>query len=52
MIIVCHSELHFHRHIEVMEMSYDEAYAMIASGKIKDAKTILLLQHAKIKNLV
>jgi hypothetical protein len=23
-----------------MEMSYDEAYAMIASGEIKDAKTI------------
>jgi hypothetical protein len=32
-----------------MEMSYDEAYA-IASGEIKDAKTILLLQHAKIKS--
>jgi hypothetical protein len=29
-----------------MEMSYDEAYAMIASGEIKDAKTIILLQHA------
>jgi hypothetical protein len=35
----------------VMEMSYDEAYAMIASGEIKDAKTILLLQHAKINQL-
>jgi hypothetical protein len=34
-----------------MEMSYDEAYAMIAS-EIKDAKTILLLQHAKINKLV
>jgi hypothetical protein len=34
-----------------MEMSYDEAYAMIASGEIKDAK-ILLLQHAKINKLV
>lgn len=43
---------HEQENIEVMEMSYDEAYAMIASGKIKDAKTILLLQHAKIKNLV
>jgi hypothetical protein len=37
--------------IDVMEMSYDEAYAMIASGEIKD-KTILLLQHAKINKLV
>jgi hypothetical protein len=34
-----------------MEMSY-EAYAMIASGEIKDAKTIILLQHAKINKLV
>ncbi|PRZ28066.1 GDP-mannose pyrophosphatase NudK [Flavobacterium granuli] len=38
--------------IEVMEMSYDEAYSMIESGLIKDAKTILLLQHAKIKGLI
>jgi hypothetical protein len=39
---------HEEENIDVMEMSYDEAYA-IASGEIKDAKTILLLQHAKIK---
>jgi hypothetical protein len=39
------------KNIDVMEMSYDE-YAMIASGEIKDAKTIILLQHAKINNLV
>lgn len=38
--------------IDVLEMDYDEAYAMIASGDIKDAKTILLLQHAKINNLI
>ena len=43
---------HEQENIEVLEMSYDEAYAMIASGEIKDAKTILLLQHAKIKSLV
>ncbi|SEA01843.1 nudix-type nucleoside diphosphatase, YffH/AdpP family [Flavobacterium gillisiae] len=43
---------HEEENIEVMEMSYDEAYAMIASGEIKDAKTIILLQHAKINNLV
>lgn len=34
--------------IEVLEMKYDQAYAMIATGEIKDAKTILLLQYAKI----
>jgi hypothetical protein len=38
------------KNIDVMEMSYDEAYAMIASGEIKDAKTILLLQHLKLTN--
>lgn len=34
--------------IEVLEMKYEEAYNKIASGEIKDAKTILLLQYAKI----
>lgn len=37
-----------HEHIEVLEFSFDEAYQMIASGEIKDAKTIMLLQFAKI----
>jgi nudix-type nucleoside diphosphatase (YffH/AdpP family) len=43
---------HEQENIDVLEMSYDEAYAMIESGKITDAKTIMLLQYAKIKNLV
>jgi GDP-mannose pyrophosphatase NudK len=34
--------------IEVIEMPLDGAYAMIASGQIVDAKTIILLQHAKL----
>jgi len=34
--------------IEVLELSLDEAFAMIASGAIIDAKTILLLQAAKL----
>jgi GDP-mannose pyrophosphatase NudK len=34
--------------IEVLEFDFEKAYAMIASGEIKDAKTIMLLQHAKI----
>ncbi|SMP19143.1 NUDIX domain-containing protein [Flavobacterium hercynium] len=38
--------------IEVLEFTFDEAYAMIESGEILDAKTIMLLQHAKIKGLI
>ncbi|NRS89546.1 nudix-type nucleoside diphosphatase (YffH/AdpP family) [Flavobacterium sp. 7E] len=38
--------------IEVLEMTFNEAYAMIESGEIQDAKTIILLQHAKIKGLI
>ncbi len=37
-----------HEHIEVLELPFDEAYQMIASGEINDAKTIMLLQYAKI----
>jgi nudix-type nucleoside diphosphatase (YffH/AdpP family) len=43
---------HEQEEIEVIEMTFDEAYAMIATGEIKDAKTIILLQYAKINNLV
>jgi nudix-type nucleoside diphosphatase (YffH/AdpP family) len=35
-------------HIEVVELAFDEAFAMIASGKVVDAKTILLLQYLKL----
>ncbi|MDF1695951.1 MAG: GDP-mannose pyrophosphatase NudK [Saprospiraceae bacterium] len=38
--------------IEVLELSFEEAYAMISTGEIKDAKTILLLQYAKINGIV
>jgi GDP-mannose pyrophosphatase NudK len=38
--------------IEVLEYTFDEAFAMIESGEIKDAKTVMLLQYAKINNLV
>jgi nudix-type nucleoside diphosphatase (YffH/AdpP family) len=34
--------------IEVLELSVDEALAMIADGRIRDAKTIMLLQHAAL----
>ena len=38
--------------IEVLELSFDDAFAMITSGEIKDAKTIMLLQYAKINQLL
>ncbi len=34
--------------IEVLELSFDEALAMIGDGRIRDAKTIMLLQHAAL----
>ena len=38
--------------IEVLELDFEKAYAMITSGEIKDAKTIILLQYAKLQNLL
>jgi nudix-type nucleoside diphosphatase (YffH/AdpP family) len=34
--------------IEVMELPLDDALAMVASGEIRDGKTIMLLQHAAL----
>lgn len=34
--------------IEVLELAFDEALAMIADGRIVDAKTIMLLQYAAL----
>jgi nudix-type nucleoside diphosphatase (YffH/AdpP family) len=34
--------------IEVLELGFDEAVAMVAHGEIVDAKTILLLQYAQL----
>lgn len=39
-------------HIEVLELPFDDALAMIDSGEIKDAKTIMLLQHLRIKSIL
>ncbi|MDF2192754.1 NUDIX domain-containing protein [Paraflavitalea sp. CAU 1676] len=36
-------------HIEVIEMSLGEALGMVATGAIKDAKTIMLLQHLQLR---
>ncbi|HUC82513.1 MAG TPA: NUDIX domain-containing protein [Flavisolibacter sp.] len=38
--------------IRVMEVPFEKAISMIESGEIKDAKTILLLLHAKTKGLL
>ncbi|MBC7607880.1 MAG: GDP-mannose pyrophosphatase NudK [Burkholderiales bacterium] len=38
--------------IEVLEFPFEKAMEMMANGEIKDAKTIMLLQYAKINNLV
>lgn len=34
--------------IDVLELSFDKALAMIGSGEIRDAKTIMLLQYAAL----
>ena len=41
-----------HEEIDVIEIPFSQAYVMIESGEIKDAKTIMLLHYAKIHNLV
>lgn len=38
--------------IEVVELVFEDALAMIASGEIRDGKTIMLLQYAALHNLL
>lgn len=38
--------------IEVLELPFDKALSMIDTGDIKDAKTIMLLQHLRIKGIL
>ena len=38
--------------IEVLEPTLDEALAMVGDGRIVDAKTIMLLQYAKLQGLM
>jgi GDP-mannose pyrophosphatase NudK len=38
--------------IELVELGLDQALQMIETGEIQDGKTIMLLQHAKLKGLV
>ena len=39
---------HEQENIEVLELSFAKAYDMIATGEIRDAKTIMLLQYARL----
>lgn len=39
-------------HIEVLEVPFSEVLEMVADGRIKDAKSILLIQHAAINKLI
>ena len=38
--------------IEVLELAFDQALAMIKTGEIRDGKTIMLLQYAQIHQLL
>lgn len=38
--------------IEVLEMPFEKAFGMIRTGEIRDGKTIMLLQYAKIQNFM
>ena len=38
--------------IEVLEVLFDTALNMITNGEIKDAKTIMLLQYARLNNII
>lgn len=38
--------------IEVLEIPFDKALQMIETGEIKDAKTIILLQHVRMNGII
>ena len=43
---------HEQEEIEVLELRFPQAMSMVENGEIKDAKTIILLQYAQLKNLL
>jgi len=43
---------HEEENIEVLELDFDQAMEMIEGGEIRDAKTIMLLQYAKLHDLL
>ena len=42
---------HEEENIDVLEIHFDDAMKMVANGEIRDGKTIMLLQHAKLAGL-
>jgi len=43
---------HEQEDIEVLELPFERAWAMIQTGEIRDAKTIILLQHLRLANIL
>jgi len=43
---------HEEENIEVVEILFDEALEMVKNGAIKDAKTIMLLQHLRLEGVL
>jgi GDP-mannose pyrophosphatase NudK len=43
---------HEEENIEVLEMEIDQAMEMVASGEIKDGKTIMLLQYIRLHHIL
>jgi len=43
---------HEQEEIEVLELPFEKALAMIDDGEIRDAKTIMLLQHLRLKGIL
>src|SRR5664279_1246004 len=43
---------HEQEDIEVIEITFDKAFAMIGTAEIRDAKTIMLLQYMKINQIL
>jgi GDP-mannose pyrophosphatase NudK len=43
---------HEQEEIDVLEISFDKALQMMATGEIKDGKTIMLLQYAQLHKLI
>ena len=43
---------HEQENIEVLEIKFDDAMQMVRTGEVKDAKTIMLLQYAKLNKLL
>ncbi len=43
---------HEQENIEVLEMGFEETMQMVENGEIKDAKTIMLIQYIRLKNIL